>query len=525
MKNLFKKISAILIAAVMVLAMASTAFAADETNKSAGIPATGTAADKGKITVKGVEDEKGKTIVVTAYQIVTATYGDKGQFTGYNNLYNITDIENPTVGELSAIAASTNLGAGTALQKQTDGSYAVEGMPVGMYLICVTGAEAHVYNVAVASINYENSQGQNVLVPGDVTMVTSGSTWVKKSDAPGVKKKITTSTTITDNGLGGTANIGSEVSYEVEVNPIPNYSGNFPKLNVVDTLSEGLDYVADSLSVKIGATTLVKDTDYTLSVSGRTITVDFVVGGTYKLNNYVGNKAVITYKAKVNSNAKVNAESNNNRVVLNYTKDSKTNGNDGSDEKKTYTYTFEIDGSTVAAGKGIVTKKGEEKDVNDNNKPLPGAEFTLYTDEACEHEYINDVFKTGKVTSDDDGQLHIKGLAAGTYYLKETKAPTGYSINTKVYAVVITASYTEAGQLTGWTVTIDGNTAANFTVEHNVVANADNAITGADIQNTKLNSLPSTGGMGTYLFTIIGVVVMAGAAGAFFISRRKGSEE
>lgn len=43
--------------------------------------------------------------------------------------------------------------------------------------------------------------------------------------------------------------------------------------------------------------------------------------------------------------------------------------------------------------------------------------------------------------------------------------------------------------------------------------------------NTKLSSLPSTGGMGTYLFTIIGVVVMAGAAGAFFISRRKGSEE
>ena len=47
----------------------------------------------------------------------------------------------------------------------------------------------------------------------------------------------------------------------------------------------------------------------------------------------------------------------------------------------------------------------------------------------------------------------------------------------------------------------------------------------ATMSDTKLNSLPSTGGMGTYLFTIIGVVVMAGAAGAFFISRRKGSEE
>ena len=43
--------------------------------------------------------------------------------------------------------------------------------------------------------------------------------------------------------------------------------------------------------------------------------------------------------------------------------------------------------------------------------------------------------------------------------------------------------------------------------------------------DSKLSALPSTGGMGTYLFTIIGVVVMAGAAGAFFISRRKGSEE
>ena len=46
-----------------------------------------------------------------------------------------------------------------------------------------------------------------------------------------------------------------------------------------------------------------------------------------------------------------------------------------------------------------------------------------------------------------------------------------------------------------------------------------------DMRDSKLSSLPSTGGMGTYLFTIIGVVVMAGAAGAFFISRRKGSEE
>lgn len=61
--------------------------------------------------------------------------------------------------------------------------------------------------------------------------------------------------------------------------------------------------------------------------------------------------------------------------------------------------------------------------------------------------------------------------------------------------------------------------------EEDVDKATDTISVGTHMIDTKLSSLPSTGGMGTYLFTIIGVVVMAGAAGAFFISRRKGSEE
>ena len=107
--------------------------------------------------------------------------------------------------------------------------------------------------------------------------------------------------------------------------------------------------------------------------------------------------------------------------------------------------------------------------------------------------------------------------------MKETKAPDGYTLNTHVFTVVIKASYNNDGILKSWTVTIDGAATSTFTVENGVLK--DPAISSTDIMNTKLSSLPSTGGMGTYLFTIIGVVVMAGAAGAFFISRRKGSEE
>ena len=89
------------------------------------------------------------------------------------------------------------------------------------------------------------------------------------------------------------------------------------------------------------------------------------------------------------------------------------------------------------------------------------------------------------------------------------------------------------GKLKSWTVAVsDANAidgAANsttFNVTNEGVASiAGEKANTTEIKNTQLSTLPSTGGMGTYLFTIIGVVVMAGAAGAFFISRRKGSEE
>lgn len=95
-----------------------------------------------------------------------------------------------------------------------------------------------------------------------------------------------------------------------------------------------------------------------------------------------------------------------------------------------------------------------------------------------------------------NGTLKVTGLDEGNYEFKETKAPTGYKVSSENKAFTMTADE-----------------------EKEVTVNA------GEFVNTKLSSLPSTGGMGTYLFTIIGVVVMAGAAGAFFISRRKGSEE
>ena len=152
-----------------------------------------------------------------------------------------------------------------------------------------------------------------------------------------------------------------------------------------------------------------------------------------------------------------------------------------------------------------------------------GAEFTLTNN------------STGRVytaTTGKDGGLTFEGLDAGEYTLVETKAPTGFSINKTEIPVVISATYvaegTNKGKLDTLTITIDGkNTStykATYPTKEGETTTISNTTTVTNIKNTKLSELPSTGGIGTYIFTIAGVVLMACAACAFFISRKKSEE-
>ena len=147
--------------------------------------------------------------------------------------------------------------------------------------------------------------------------------------------------------------------------------------------------------------------------------------------------------------------------------------------------------------------------------------------------------------------MTITGLAAGTmeepavYYLKETKAPDKYTLNAHVFKIEIAAEYYEsqitdedkdAGELKNWIIAIDrpGSIALKdytsrntFEVENNgtVTINDEKGINETGIQNTKTSTLPSTGGTGTYLFTIVGVMIMAAVAGMFLVSRRKDEDK
>ena len=540
-----KRILSVIMAMVMVLAMSVPTFAA-----------TNVIGDKDDTAVIGVTNVGTNATKVTAYPVIVAKYQSESNnaiFTGYEVKYTT----NPAIkvnedGEytlsaeqIAQIRASLNVSEVVELEKQANGTTWSKALPIGAYLIIVSNEETATYNAMVASTNYKKDvNGKNTI---DTSKATAAA---KKVTAPDLEKKIvkTNGDGSTEKVNGNTANIGDIVEYEVTIKNIPNYDGKYPVFKVEDTLSTGLTYNEDvTISVKDettgdvttgDVTDLTKDTYCVDTSAGQKITLNFVDNkfktedhpNGYSLKAYNGQTLVIKYSATVNKNAKVNESGNNNDAKVSYAKDSSVDGRPGTSEDKTYTYTFDIDGGVNGSVTGnIITKVGIVSGKT-KNEPLEGATFTLYTDDKCTEKYSNAKWN-GVVSTDTNGQMLMEGLKAGTYYLKETAAPNGFTLNDTVYRIVIAETLNENGKLESWTITINGDTIIDgegnkvikenkFTVDNKGIATktADGSV---DIINTKISSLPSTGGIGTTIFTIGGCAIMIVAAGLFFATRRK----
>lgn len=291
------------------------------------------------------------------------------------------------------------------------------------------------------------------------------------------------------------AGIGDYVKFEISV----TVSDGQPKKYVIhDEMSEGLTFVNDA-EHKMSVTVNEGDFDqYTLNTKANNTTTD--AGCTFEVafnddENGASvlkpnDKVIVTYYARVNEQAKIgNTKGNINKAQLTYGDNHKTNW----EETKTYVWKIDIFKYTMK---------------NEAEQPLENAQFVLYRGNSDDKAYakIQDGKITGwtriesektVLTTSNSGKLEIKGLDVGTYYLEEIEAPKGYNKLTKSIEVKI-ADKTGA-------ITVDDKSISDTTVK---------------VENKAGTTLPTTGGIGTTVFYLIGGGLMVAAAVLLIAKKR-----
>ena len=345
----------------------------------------------------------------------------------------------------------------------------------------------------------------------------------------------------TDEKPASNAAIGDIVTYQLK-SKVPDMSGYKTYIfKFEDTLSKGLD-LKELVSVKVGNTTLTASSSgnntyalmYTTNGDGtHTLTVTFN-NFLDSFKDHVGEEITAVYTATLNKNAAVGIDPNTNKVKVEYSNDPSGTGTGKSEEVEAKVYTFEF---------GIFKYSLKDNTANDeaaNRNSLASAQFKLYADEAHNTE-IKLVEETGKVyhqakdatetavdyiETDATGKVTIKGLKEGTYYLAETKAPAGFNKlvgDIKVEIGNLVYDDTDTTKLNSYDVTYTMPGATSSSIKVTVPTNAN--LAEIPVLNKAGSTLPSTGGMGTVVFTIAGAAIIGLMLVSSLVSKKRKRSE
>lgn len=377
-------------------------------------------------------------------------------------------------------------------EDKTKGTAAFNDLPAGYYLVFPEGGSTG-----------NNSRGTDAIL---VNVPRDGkNTAVKiKSTFPTVEKKVQT-TEGGDSTDNGTAQVGDTVTFKLTAKVPDMTDYNSYTFKFIDTLSDGLEFVANSVEVNIAKNKIEAgaNTYSETFVDGtKTLTVAFadlknvVKSGTDKVAT--DDEIVVTYKAKITKDA-VKDNPAKNTVYLQYSNNPGTDelGKSNPDESKVYTYDIDIfkfykDGETEKELPNATFKlTASEKSDSTAIKLVAEADGKTYHVADAKELDDTSVTKVTEVTTGADGKIAIKGLKAGTYYLHETIAPTGYNKLKKPIKIDIT-------------VTSEAYTTPTYKVDE-VDQNTSNII---KVENVKGVMLPETGSIGTIGLTALGVAVV-----------------
>lgn len=502
MKKAIKKLLAALLAVAMLCAMAVPAFAASSSND-------------GKITINNAVSGQTYTI----YRILELEYDQTNNAYRYtavaawnafintrssdlkvdNATGTVTWVNSDKNNNSSAIQnfadaagkwASNNTIANDGSKKASGSTVTFTDLPLGWYLVV-----SSLSNGAICSIGTTDKE------------VTIN----EKNGAPTVDKEVLEDSTNTY-GKGNDADVGDTVTFRATI----KVTDGDPKNYVLhDKMSDGLTFQRITSVTRTNAGTSTSDTlnentHYTLK-KGAAVTDSVDPNCTFELafkENVLkpNDVVVVEYTAVINEKAVIGSTGNPNEATLEY-KDG-TRGTSSS----TKTYTWKID----------IYKYFQ--DSAGTKKPLKDATFVLYRQNssntpeyakisADKIEWGTEKEQATPLTSDKEGKIAISRLDADTYYLEETKAPTGYNPLTSPIEIKIehsTMNETSASATITYKQQGTEDSATNITSTENRV----------EVENKAGTVLPSTGGMGTTLFYVIGGGLMVAAAVLLITKKR-----
>lgn len=520
---------------------------------AAGSPIITNTPEKGTLTIHKTDTSSPPKAVggavYTAYRILSLTPGSEtGEFASfsvmepYRELFHEKGITADALGNYSAShleALITELEVLTANDSGTvfpataseTGETSLE-LPLGWYLIVETNAPEG--SIATAPFLAAIPSTNNLTVPG--APQTEGSEWIYDIFAAPKASPITVDKTISNgqaehdsaftasgtffSGKNETAALNDYIQYSITA-AVPAYGPSYfhknasPVFELLDTMSSGLTIQNSGehpVTVRTGERVIPeKEGDiinYTFTAApkdGEEPDLSIKFTDAFLRNEaYRGKEVTVSYYAKINEQAVMGTEGNTNNVVLSYenrpghTITASPEKDDPSVIPDTYVYTYGIE----------VEKFSEEA-----KAPLQGAEFKLFKDKAMTQAVSGADGEEIQVT-DPSGSLAFPRLDAGTYYLKEVKSPSGYSLLSNPVKIQIIPSKDSAGKITNgnFTLTVDGKPVSETEGSHITRLSTAKGIATIAIENHKGFSLPATGGSG------IAITVLISASGLLVIT-------